>query len=149
MLAGESGSQPTSAQRRFPRSFVIIVFGPVVGAAVMTAILLGMATPWQRTEGLSALGLGVLLFMSFGYMAGVLPAVASAVLWRFVPAGWRLLSRALAAVLIGATCGAALIWPFFMVFIALLPPNLSFAALSALCGAIALLATALPFAERD
>lgn len=134
---------------RFPRSFFIITLGPLVGAAVMSLIMTAVARAWENGQDLSSVLLGFALYLSFGYMAGILPAIGSALLWRFcVPNHWSPVRRAVAAVLIGGLCGALLVWPFMSLFVAFIPFGWSFAALSGLCGAIALLATALPWSER-
>jgi len=148
-MTEESGSPP-QASSRFPRSFFIITIGPLVGATVMGVILTIMARPWERGEDLSSLLFGMALYIGFGYMAGLLPAVGSAVLWRFaVSRFWSTFRRVVAALLIGGACGALLVWPFMFLFLAMIPPNWLFASLSGLCGAMALLATALPWSERD
>ncbi len=129
-----------------PRAFIIIAFGPLVGAAVMTLVLV---TAMLLDGGnMRHLPYGVGLFMSFGYVAGFLPALAAALLWRFVPPDWSLRRRALAAVLIGAVTSAVLVWPFMALFLSFIPPNPLFAGLAALCGAVALCATALPGGHR-
>lgn len=129
-----------------PRTFIIIAFGPLVGAAIMTLVLV-TAMLWGG-DSMRHLPYGVGLFMSFGYVAGFLPALAAAVLWRFVPPDWSLRRRALAAALIGAVTSALLVWPFMLIFLSFIPPNPLFAGLAGICGSVALCATALPGGNR-
>lgn len=129
-----------------PRTLIIIAFGPLVGAAVMTLVLV-VAMFWDG-DNMRHLPYGIGLFMSFGYVAGFLPALAAALLWRVVPPDWSLRRRTLAAVFIGAATSAVLVWPFMSIFLRFIPPNPIFAGLAALCGAVALCATALPGRNR-
>lgn len=131
-----------------PRTFIIIAFGPLVGAMVMTTVMLGLALSQNPENFWDHILYGIALFVASGYVAGFLPAIAAAILWRFVPPNWPRHRRAIAAIVIGAITSAALVWPFMSLFLSFMPPNLGFAALSALCGAIALCATALPGAQR-
>ena len=131
--------------RPFPRSTVIIAFGPFVGAIAVFAILIPMSAPWADPEPWDFLWRGLLLYLVFGWAAGLLPAIASALIWRLmVPEEWGLGRRALAAMVIGFATGAVLVWPFMAVFFGPYAPDLGFYLLAGLCGAIALCATALP-----
>ena len=131
-----------------PRTFIIIAFGPLVGAVVMAVLMLAMAVAENPGDTGEFLLYGMLLYLSFGYVAGFLPAIAAALLWRFVPRDWTRARRIVAAVLIGGLTSAILVWPFMSLFLNLLPPNLIFGVLASLCGAIALLATTLPGSPR-
>lgn len=146
----ESGATPHRAPRRFPRSLFIVSFGPLVGAVVMFVVMTALSSLWAEPDVWEHIGYAAFVYISFGWVAGILPAVASALIWRFlVPKHLSLVRRAIAAALIGAVCGGLLIWPFMAFFFRSLSPNFGFNLLAGLCGAIALLATALPFAERD
>ena len=146
----ESGAKPPSAPRRFPRSLVIVSFGPLIGAIVMFVALTGLSNPWVQPDFWDHLGYAAFVYLSFGWVAGILPAVASAVMWRsLVPKRWSLAKKAVAAALVGAVSGALFIWPFMAMVFGSYAPNIVFNLLAGLCGSIALLATALPFAERD
>ena len=149
-MTEESGVAPTTAPSRFPRSFTIVVFGPLIGAFIMSVILTLMARLWETGEDWTSVLYGMGLYLAFGWVAGLLPAIGSALLWRFaVPRSWSLARRATAAILIGGVCGAILIWPFMTFLFGSYAPNFQFNLVAALCGAIALLATAMPYAERD
>lgn len=138
----------TNSKRPLPRTFIIIVFGPLVGAIVMTITLFALSMSTWEDPNWQGVAIGLMLFLSFGYMAGFMPAAASAFLWRLVPRAWPLSRRALAAIAIGASTNAIFVWPFMFLFVAFLPPNWIFAAMAAVCGAISLCATALPERRR-
>ena len=146
----ESGATPHRAPRRFPRSLFIVSFGPLVGAVVMFVVMTGLSSLWSEPDVWEHIGYAAFVYISFGWVAGILPAVASAVMWRFlVPKRWSLAKKAVAAALVGAVSGALFIWPFTAMVFGSYAPNIVFNLLAGLCGSIALLATALPFAERD
>lgn len=133
---------------RFPRSFVIIVFGPLIGALVVLAGVLVFSliagNPPPADDLGYVIGVGSLLIISFGWVAGILPAILSAILWHFIAprvTGWL---RVLAALGIGAVSSVAAGWPIFTVYFQathITPPAL---AMLATVGAIAMAATALP-----
>ncbi len=140
----------TTERQPLPRTFIIIAFGPLVGAVVMSLVFIALAIigsdgplEWQGVV------YGLMLYLAFGWVAGLLPAIAAALIWRLaVPAGWSLRRRVIAAILIGGATSAVLVWPFVSVFLSFMPVNPSFAGLSAFCGAVALCATALPGGNR-
>ncbi|SMQ59353.1 hypothetical protein SAMN06295905_0217 [Devosia lucknowensis] len=138
----------TQAAKPLPRTFIIVAFGPLVGAVTMSVIMLALAASQNPDTIFDYLAYGIALYLAFGYIAGFLPALAAALLWRVVPPGWSLGRRVLAAILIGGLTSAILVWPFMALFLAFMPPNIYFAALAAFCGAIALCATALPGGKR-
>lgn len=135
--------------RPFPRTTVIIAFGPLIGAAAMFAIITPMTEPWADPEPWDFLWRGLLLYLVFGWGAGLLPSIASALVWRFaISESWSLRRRALAAAAIGFVTGTILVWPFITVFFGPYAPDFRFNLVAGLCGSIALLATALPGGER-
>lgn len=131
--------------RPFPRTTVIIAFGPIIGAIALFAMVTPMTGPFADPEPLDFLWRGLLLYLVFGWGAGLLPAIASALVWRFaISEAWSFRRRALAAVLVGFFAGTFLIWPFMAIFFGPYAPDFRFNLVSGLCGAISLCATALP-----
>lgn len=129
----------------FPRSTVIIAFGPFVGAAAMFVFISVMTASWEDPDPWDSLWRGAILYLVFGWAAGLLPAIVSALVWRFaIGESGSLARRAVTAILIGFVTGTLLIWPFMTIFFGPYAPDFRFNLLAGICGAIALLATALP-----
>jgi hypothetical protein len=133
--------------RPLPRSFIIIVFGPLVGAMAvfLYAILAGIieGTPLPTDPGLF-LFYALFLVLAFGWLAGLLPAILSALAWKFVAprvAGWRRVAAALAT---GAIASMVAGWPIFVLYFPATQVTPQGTAVLGVIGAIAMAATALP-----
>lgn len=133
---------------RFPRSFAIIVFGPLIGALVVLAgvfvssFIAGNPPPADNL--VYVIGVSSGLVIGFGWVAGLLPAILSAIIWRFVAprvTGW---ARVLAALGIGAMSSVAAGWPIFPVYFQATHITPQGLAMLATVGALAMVATALP-----
>ncbi|UYN98140.1 MAG: hypothetical protein KIT02_09100 [Devosia sp.] len=137
-----------SEPRPVSRSFLIVVFGPLVGTWTILALTLAMSgmsgTPLPASDLGYVLGVGLLLVSAFGWLAGLPPAIVSAIAWHFV--GPRVQgSRTVAAALaIGALSGMALGWPIFVFYLRASQITPQGFGLLALAGAVAMAATALP-----
>lgn len=135
-----------TARRRFPRSFVIVVFGPLVGALTVFAWMMVAAVfdPPPGDDVIVMLGMLALVVIAFGWMAGLLPAILAAIAWKFVEPrvhGWR---RVASALVIGAVTSMLAAWPIFIFYFRATQITPQGMAMLAGIGAVAMAATALP-----
>lgn len=120
---------------------LVILAGPLAGALVYLAATLLFNLPEVSADDIVALG-GLVLF--FGWLLGLAPAIAAAILVQWLGLSRQPRRRLAEAAAIG--CGAALVTTPVMVSVLFgvsLPP-LYVLPLFALCGGVALCVTALP-----
>lgn len=129
------------------RGVTITLLGPLVGALVMFVQIFFIEGLWsEMASDPSWLWRGVLFYLMFGWPSGLMPALASAIVWLSVERHIETpLARSLVATAIGAVFGATLIWPFIWLLAGYYAPNYWFAVPAAVAGASALIATARPW----
>jgi len=137
------------AKLSWGRALAIILLGPLVGGVVMFVWIFFAERLWTDPDVAKTVVAALVLYLAFGAMAGLLPALASAALWTQVVGLVRgFWPRLLAAIAVGGVTGAALIWPFIALVFGPYGPDPWFAGPAALAGAVALVATALPGAKE-
>jgi len=124
---------------------VIVVAGPLIGTRIMLVLMLVLspardpASLWLGLVEITPTALG------FGYAAGLLPAIAAAILWAgMVPAHLAFPRTLVMALFIGALCGGVLVLPVATLFVDFTKVGALPFILSAGAGAVALAVTALP-----
>lgn len=130
------------------RNLLIIGLGPLIGGLIVYLIMMGMTAPWFDSDLFGSLWFGAVLYIGFGWLAGLAPAAVSALLWQQLhmdgrPLAWRIP----AAQVIGAVTSVVLTWPVIALLLNNLVSGYLFNLLSALSGALALLFTTLLPAE--
>ncbi|UXN75885.1 hypothetical protein N8D56_27200 (plasmid) [Devosia sp. A8/3-2] len=138
----------TRGRHRFFRSFVIIVFGPLVGALVVLAYVVLASfidgSPPPADDLGYVIGVGFALVISFGWVAGLLPAILSAILWHFIAPRFMGWLHVLVALAIGALTSMAAGWPILAVYFQAAQITPQGLAMLAFVGSLAMAATALP-----
>lgn len=127
------------------RIAAIVLIGPAIGVFAMLAL----ATLLEPNGDLSAISEYFAPALSLGWVMGLIPSVLGAIgYWLAYP---RLVStpqRVLAALCIGAIAGLIGIWPAIWMLFGVMRADLQFSLMAAAAGAIALLITAIPFAQK-
>lgn len=136
--------------RAVERGMTITLLGPLAGAGIMFVLVFFIEGMWtEAANDPSWIWRGILLYLMFGWPSGLLPALASAIVWLGIERHVRKPStRSLVATAIGGFFGATLIWPFIWLLAGNYAPNYWFAIPAAAAGAGALLATARPWRVR-
>ena len=136
-LFNAPGCPPPLSGRRFA---TIVLLGPFVGGIVYALVALSLAPELLGVA--DTVGLGLLIVI-FGYALGFVPVLLAAIVWRFIPRPSRLLPRAALAALIGAFAGMGGI-SLLVAVSDLRWPDPGLFGLIGVCGAVALVVTAIP-----
>lgn len=121
------------------RAALIVLVGPIFGGLAMFAIMFVVFGVLNGFPGISQSVELLGLYLIFGWLAGLLPALVSAIVWLAVEHRvTEPVRRCLLAVAIGGVSGAALIWPTVVFFAGPYAPGPLFSLPAAMAGAVAL-----------
>ena len=145
-MSEEGGTAPRATLRRFPRSLVIVVFGPLVGAlaAFVYFLVLDLIDAPPADDFIQAAFSLFAITVVTGWVTGLPAAAISALAWHFLEPRLGTRLRLPAALAIGALTSISTTLPIVLAVFGRSVINANGILLVGAIGALALAVTALP-----